>query len=338
MIRRLLVAGTGLTLLLVVAGAAVVFLAARNRLHAIDVTPGEVSASHGTYEVSFEHDGRERTYLVHVPAAAAAGAPLPLLLALHGGGGRARHMEDLTHLTQIADREGFLLAFPQAVDKNWNDGRTGIDTRAEKENIDDVGFLRRVVEDIGERLPVDRRRVYAAGISNGSMMSNRLACEAADVVAAVALVVGTAPLGFEETCRPGRAVAVAAFLSTDDPLVPYEGGEIVAILPFIKRGKVASADDLRRFWAANNGCGQGAAEETLREKTVADNSTVVRMTHTGCRAGAEVIFYRLDGAGHTWPGGKQYLSPWLVGTTNRDIDASEVLWQFFAAHPMPAAR
>jgi polyhydroxybutyrate depolymerase len=244
-------------------------------------------------------------------------------------------MDDLTHINSVADREGFLVAFPQGIGKNWNDGRPDSGSKAQKANVDDVGFIRAVIADISAKLKVDPRRVFATGISNGAIMSNRLACEAADKIAAVALVVGTAPYGLEESCAPGRPVPLMAFLSRDDPLVPYEGGEITALLNFIKRGKVVSADDLEGFWKLNNGCKGSAEVGQLPDRSAADHSTVTRTAQSQCDAGADVVFYRFDGSGHTWPGGKQYLSTWLVGTTNRDIDATELIWGFFAAHPMP---
>jgi polyhydroxybutyrate depolymerase len=332
--KVLLFAGGGLLVLLGVVAVAAIVLG-RGRLHSFDVTPGPVEAAAGTYEVKLEHDGRLRVYFVHVPPAISAGEPLALVLALHGGGGRAQQMNDLTHFNGVADREGFLVAYPQGVSKNWNDGRPDSGSKAQKEYVDDVGFILAVIEDAATRLRVDRRRVYATGISNGAIMSNRLACEAPDAIAAVALVVGTAPAGFESACSPARPVPLLAFLSENDPLVPYEGGEITALFKIVKRGKVVSAVDLESFWASNNGCSGGITAEDLPDVITADDSTVKRVGYVRCDAGADVVFYNLHGSGHTWPGGKQYLSPWLVGTTNRDIDATELIWQFFAAHPMP---
>ena len=323
-----------LLLALVVLVIVGVFVIARQRLQEIEVTPGPVSTQPGTYRVQLEHGGRDREYLVHVPPGA-GGASLPLFVALHGGGGTAERTDDLARLTPIADRDGFLVAFPQGIDKNWNDGRTGTRSKAQKENVDDVGFIRAVIDDIAANLPLDRRRVYAAGISNGALMSSRLACEAADVIAAVGLVVATAPAGFEAWCRPGRGVPVIAFLGTKDPLVPFEGGEIEAFVPFIKRGRVVSAEALIGFWVRQNGCDPAPTVTELPDVSTGDHSRVVLSEYGGCEEGAGVAFYRVEGGGHTWPGGKQYLTRWLVGYTNRDISASELMWRFFEAHALP---
>jgi polyhydroxybutyrate depolymerase len=125
------------------------------------------------------------------------------------------------------------------------------------------------------------------------------------------------------------------FLGTDDPLVPYKGGWIEAFVPFVKRGRVMGAEALQQFWAGNNGCSSGTELSSLPDLTGADDSTVTLLSAAGCRNGAAVDLYRIEGGGHTWPGGKQYLSPRLVGKTNRDISATQIIWRFFAAHPLP---
>ena len=335
MLTRLVWFTGSLLVALVVLVLLFLFVVGRHRLEEIEVTKGPVSTAPATYRVAIEHGEREREYLVHVPPAAEQGAPLPLVIALHGGGGKAETMDDLSKITPIADREGFLVAFPQGVSKSWNDGRKGTGSTAEKENVDDVGFIRAVVEDVAAKLALDRRRVYATGISNGAMMSSRLACEAADVVAAVAPVAGTVAEAFETWCRPGRPVAVIAFLSTKDPLVPFGGGQIEAFLPFLKRGRVVSADAFAAFWAANNGC-QGERQITeLPDRVQSDKSRVVLHEFGGCEGGATVALYVVEGGGHTWPGGQQYMTRWLVGRTNRDVSASELIWRFFAAQALP---
>src|SRR3990172_834937 len=199
--KILLLSGVVVVLLVVLVVAAGLVVRGL-RLSKTEVTPGPVSPQAGTYLATIDHGGRVRRYLLHVPPAAKDLQPLPLVVLLHGGGGPGDRIDDLTGMIAIADREGFLVALPDGVDKNWNDGRDDVRSTAHRENVDDVGFIRAMIDDVAAKTPVEARRVYAAGISNGAMMSSRLACEASDLIAAVGLVVGTAPEGFEETCRP----------------------------------------------------------------------------------------------------------------------------------------
>jgi polyhydroxybutyrate depolymerase len=331
LLKKLVLAMVALFLVAVVALMVAYLLVIRPyRLATIHVDEGPISAKAGTYRATLVHDERLRSYLVHVPPGAATGRALPLLVALHGGGGTAEGADDLMKLTPIADREGFLVAFPNAVGKNWNDGRRGRSNRA---SVDDVGFITAMIDDIAARLPVDRKRVFAAGISNGGFMSTRLACEAADRIAAVGTVDATAGVGFETTCKPGRPVPVIAFLGTADPLVPFGGGDIRVL--FIKWGRVLSADEFEAFWVGNNGCAPGPLRRDWPDINKSDGSHVVEETFSGCKANASVDFFRVVGGGHTWPGGEQYISPLLAGKSNRDLSASEQIWQFFAAHPLP---
>jgi len=335
MLTRVLAALAALAAVAIVAGVLAVYLLVwRYRLDAVDVREGPVAFEPGTYRAVMEHGGRVRTYLVHVPPGTDPAAPVPLLILLHGGGSNGRVMDDLTGINAIADRERFLVAFPQGVERNWNDGRPDSGSAAAKQGVDDVGFIVALIDDLAGRLPVDKRRVYAAGISNGAIMSNRLACEASDRVAAVGLVAGTAPAGFEAWCAPARAVLLIAFLGRDDPLVPFRGGEISTMLGFGSRGKVVSAAELEAFWSEKDGCGP-PNEAPVADVRRDDGSHAVRREWTACRDGSAVVAYEIEGGGHTWPGGKQYLSPLLVGKTNQDLDASELLWEFLRAHQLP---
>jgi polyhydroxybutyrate depolymerase len=318
--------------LLVLAGFATAAVAIfwNGALERTQITPGPVSLETGTYEVRLEHDGRQRRYLLHVPPGVTpAGEPLPLVFVLHGVGGSADSVDALTGFVPIADRERFLLAFPSAASLAWGDWR-------QPAEIDDVDFMRAVVADVSTRLPVDPRRIYATGISAGAVMSNRLACDAADVFAAVAPVVGVGPPVYQTRCRPVRPVSLIIFLSSRDQIVPFEGGGIKLLLPWVRFFPVISAAGFVSFWTQANGCSGPPATGALRDRTTADRSTVVLERYADCRDGSAVDFYAVEGAGHTWPGGRQYLSPLLIGTTNRDVVASELIWQFFAAHPMPA--
>jgi len=334
--RRVLVIGCGTSLVLVVVAVVAVLLVLRShRLERTEARKQEPSLAAGNYRWTLTFDGRERHYIVHVPDGIEPGNAAPLVLALHGGGGTGDRTDDLMKLTPVADKERFVVAFPDGIGKNWNDGRTDGVSEAHEKHIDDVGFLRALIDELSTKLSIDPKRVFAMGVSNGAMMSGRLACDLSDRIAAVGLVVGTGPAGLSDTCKPGRPVPFLAFNGTKDPLVPYGGGTIPAFVPWKDHGVVISVAELRSIWLKNNGCSTTPNVSELPDLDPGDGTRVVREAYGSCKAGADVVFYRVEGGGHTWPGGRQYLPERIIGKTNRDVSASEVIWRFFADHPMP---
>ncbi len=178
----------------------------------------------GDIRGTLESGGLPRTYLLHVPRRYDPAAAWPLVFALHGGGSQGRSMPGLTGLSRLADRRGFLVAYPDGVGRSWNDGREDPDVPAQRQRVDDVAFLTALLDDLTRRYRVDSARVYATGISNGGFMSQRLACEASTRIAAVAPVVATLGVELAARCRPARPVPVLMVNGADDPLVPFQGG------------------------------------------------------------------------------------------------------------------
>src|SRR5262245_14096167 len=127
-----------------------------------------------------------RLYKAKVPSK----TPMPLIFVLHGGGGSGSQMEELTRaqFNRLADKRNLLIVYPDGIGRSWNDGRSDLRVQAVQDNVDDVAFLKSLADKIAEQNSVDRRRIYSTGISNGGLMSYRLACDAADFVAAVAPV------------------------------------------------------------------------------------------------------------------------------------------------------
>lgn len=273
------------------------------------------------------HNDTNRSYRLYVPASVRANdAPVPLVLVLQGGGPGFDVM-DITRIAPVADREGFAVAFPNAVGDLWNDGALKAfganDSR-------DVGFLRRVVDDIEAKgLKVDRKRIYAIGLSNGGMMSLRLACEAADLFAGVGAVAASMPKALALDCRPSAPVSVIVVNGTDDPIVPYRGGTVrVGLVGF---GEVLSTDDTVALWARLNDCGPPAAPVPLGKSGRDGGSHAMQIDHE-C-PGARVRLVRVEGGGHAWPGGMQFLPSLLIGRVNRDVDAGQAAWAFFKGVP-----
>lgn len=272
-----------------------------------------------------QHGGLERTYRLYLPLARASSPPL--VLVLHGGGGSGAAMELLTQrrFNRAADRDGAVVVYPDGIDRSWNDGRD-LDTQSARDNVDDVGYLQALVARMADEFHVDRARVYATGISNGGLMSYRLACDAAETFAAVAPVTASFSEQLGPRCQPARPVAVAIFNGTADPLVPWAGGKI-SVLGF-SRGKVWSTADTFARWIVLDGCPAPVVEARV-DRDPADETALIVHRAGPCRGQVELRLYEIEGGGHTWPMGATYAWEWLVGRVSREVDAVQEIWDFF---------
>ncbi len=278
------------------------------------------------------HQGRERTYRLLLPKGYDKAKPAPLVLALHGGGGTADGMDRSTgaQFAREADKRGWVVVFPQGVAKGWNDGRPLTSRRdKQRKGVDDVAFLGALIDHLHKTRGIDRTRVYATGISNGGFMSFRLGLELSARIAAIAPV--TANLAkVHAGKRPTHPVGLLVINGTKDPLVPYAGGQVKVLGK--ARGAIFSTDESLVRWAALVGCGKAGKAVALPDTAPRDGARAYRQAWTPCGRGAHVELIRIEGGGHTWPGGQQYLPKLLVGTTCRDFDAVPVIFDFFARH------
>lgn len=283
---------------------------------------------------SFTWDGLKRTYVIHVPASSDKSKSMPLMIALHGGGGTGKKMEKLTlgGFNRLSDREGFVVVYPDGIEEHWNDGREKVQYRAHREKIDDVGFLSALIDHLAESGTTDKNHVYVTGISNGAMMSNRLACELTGRIRAIAPVAGNMPYDLVARCSPSRPIPVLMISGTKDPMMPWEGGE--AHFLRLKFGKVLSVPETIKFWATHNRCAPAPVVTREPDKDPQDGTHVRKEVYAGCASGTEVILYPVEGGGHTWPGGYRYLPEKLIGKTSEHIDANELIWGFFKKHSM----
>jgi polyhydroxybutyrate depolymerase len=274
--------------------------------------------------------GLERTYRIRIPSSYDKTTPLPLLIALHGGGGSGEKMEELTlrGFNRLSDKESFIVVYPDGIEKHWNDGRENVSYRAHREKIDDVGFISALIDHLAKQSNIDIKRVYVTGISNGAMMSFRLACELSEKITAIAPVSGAMPKDL--VCSPSRSVSVLVISNKEDPMVPWEGGEIR--LGRQRFGGVLSVDESVRLWVHHNQCSSSPVNTLEPDRDPKDGTRVRREEYGQGKGGTEVILYAIEGGGHTWPGGHQYLPAWIIGKTSRDVDANEVIWSFFKKH------
>ncbi|MBI3825897.1 MAG: esterase [Candidatus Rokubacteria bacterium] len=274
-------------------------------------------------------DGRERTFVIHVPPGVGADRPLPVVLVFHGGGATGAATERSIGFDRLADRDGFIAVYPDGLNRSWNDGRDDPVIPSYRDGIDDVAFVDALLAAVGRDRAIDARRIYATGISNGAIFSQYLAVRRASRIAAIAPVAGG--LGEPVRFTPDAAVSVLIMQGTDDPLVPYHGGAIT--LMNRPRGRILDTDAVVALWVRHNGCALSPVVEDVAHRDPDDGCRARRYVYPGGRDGSEVVLYRFEGGGHTWPGGRQYLPERVIGRVCRDVDATEVIWDFFRGHP-----
>lgn len=272
--------------------------------------------------------GRERSYRVHLPIGYSSAGPTPLLLAFHGGRSNAEQMASFSGLSHKADQAKFVVVYPNGTGNSataltWNGGNCC--GYAMENNVDDVAFVRALLDDLEQAVPIDRKRVYAAGMSNGAVLTYRLASELAERIAAIAAVAG--PMG-TPSCAPSRPVPVMHFHGTADEFAPFQGGKgpkSLADIDFFSVPHSIAA------WVKANGCAAGPTVAELPD-LAGDGTKVTIRTHGQGKDGAEVVLVEIAGAGHTWPG-QQPRVP-ALGKSTHNISANDMLWEFFQKHPM----
>ncbi len=265
--------------------------------------------------------GEKRQYLLYVPAAYNPQTPAPLVISIHGFAEWPAHQAQISRWNDLADEEGFILVYPSGTDfpKRWR--TTGLSSTPDDPALD-VQFIADLIDKLESEYNIDPARIYANGLSNGGGMSYLLACKMADRIAAIGSVAGayTYPL---DQCSPSRPMPLIAFHGDADPVVPYLGGPSRSFdIPF------PSVPEWMQGWAERNQC-QTAAP-------IAPEGEISGMTWSDCSQNAEVIFYTIAGAGHSWPGGEP-IPEWIVGKTSQAIDATQLIWHFFEQHPLPAS-
>jgi polyhydroxybutyrate depolymerase len=282
--------------------------------------------------------GKSRAYRTFVPPAVAgaqAGERFPAILAFHGTGGSAAQMAALTGFNALAERGRFVVVYPEGLNGQWNDGRPGINA-----DVDDVAFVRALVDELVQQYPVDRNRICATGISNGGHFCNRLAFDARDRIAAIAPIAAALSTTLAARADAPAPTPILMILGTADPIAPYKGGAI-GLTPFFRRGEMISAAEAAAYWVAANGLTSTPDISSEPDADPLDGTTVRQATYddpaadAGGSALAPVILLTVDGGGHTWPGGPQYLPEFVVGRTSRDVSASEMIWDFFQAQIGP---
>lgn len=288
----------------------------------------------GTYKKKLDIQvmGSRRYYLLHIPKGYDLSENAPLVLILHGAFSTPRQIEERSGFSELADREGFLVAYPSGAYgifgflKHWNAGHCC--GKAASDGIDDVGFLFDVIQDISEQFKVDRKRMYMAGFSNGGMLTYRFAAEHTDVLAAAASLAGS--IGGKASSdsplwvipEPAEPLPMIIFHARDDLVVPYQGG----VSPRKGREReYLSVDEAVGFWVKHNGCRPDPTTDRLYD------GRVTRQTWTDRHGRNDVILYSIENWGHQWPG-RYYPRMLEKDDPFCDFDAAVFLWDFFKQH------
>lgn len=279
----------------------------------------------GDYECSLECEGQNRSYLLHVPPCFDGSKRLPVVIVFHGMSANAKLIKKLTHLDETADKHGFLVVYPSGTGfglrKGFNCG--GCLSDFVERDADDVAFTKAILDDLVATACADPRRVYATGLSNGAMMCYRLAAEIPDRITAIAPVSGTLAT---DIGRPRCPVSVLHFHGTCDNVLPFHGPnpEKRNFYDFL------SVPETIRLFAGAAGCSQ-APVVTQCPDVDPDDETTVRVHRYGdCQPGIDVVLVEIVGGGHQWP---QHALPFrYLGDATNDIDANEMMWQFFCQH------
>lgn len=269
------------------------------------------------------HQGIQRTYQLYIPSRY-DGTALPLILVYHETFASGRDICRATRFSMLAERDRFIVAYPDAVNGSWNDGRAERTT-----SVDDVDFTRVLIDQIQSEFAIDLTRVYATGYSNGGHMVSRLAFELGETFAAVAPVASLLSVDLLNLVpRPKSKIPILLIHGTADPLTPFAGGS-----GFLGHGVVLSAWDTVDFWIGHNEASPIPQFDELPDSSPTDGTLARRQVHSPLNAhGAEVILISVEGGGHTWPGGQHLLPSTFLGLTGRDFSASEEIGSFFSRH------
>jgi polyhydroxybutyrate depolymerase len=259
---------------------------------------------------------QSRQYLLVIPSYDKS-APLPLVFDFHGSGSTPEKEIGYSDFARLAEKKGFILVAPKGLHDNG--GKASWNTTMDPGSVDDIALIKKIIQELTRELAIDEKKIYAAGMSGGARMSSRTACELSEIFAAIAPVAG---IQFPDDCAPARAMPVITFHGEEDMVNHYVHNNLSR--PYWKKG----VEDSVAGWVNRNGCNQNQQIEKISEM-------VTKFAWTDCKDGAEVIFYRIEDGGHTWPGSPIVLTtPWS-GNTRKDVIASERIWKFFEDHPLP---
>ncbi len=265
-------------------------------------------------------NGIERTFHLYIPSIYNDKKNVPLLIVLHGLGGAGKGIEKKTTLggfDKLAEEKGFIVVYPDGFNRKW--------TCYVRANIDDVKFISRLIDYLRDKYRINKKRIYITGMSNGGVMAFCLACKLSDKISAIATVAASMPENLYKNCQPKRNVSVLIIHGMDDPIVPWNGGDVIIFKRY--RGRVVSIWKTVEFWVNYNNCTL-QSKQYLPDLDPNDGTRVWVKKYVNKENNIKVVLYGIKGGGHTWPGGSTRLRR-ITGNISHDINACKIIWNFF---------
>lgn len=284
----------------------------------------ELDNKAGEQKTTLAFGGLSRSYLIHLPSNYPENAAaMPLVLVLHGAGGNAEIMRETSGMNDVADRENFVVVYPNGMGildnylLSWN--AVECCNYFKYPFVDDVGFLKELTGNLIAEYNIDTQRIYISGISNGGMMAYYMACNFSEAISAVAPVSASMP---RMNCEPIDFLSVIDIHGSADRVIPFSGGLSPGWFVNLFSLNFRSVPDAVSFWVKHNHCNKNAIEKR--------QGNVIKKLYDNCDEGVEVVLYAIGQSGHVWPGGKR---GWILSDKpTADLVASEVIWDFFKKH------
>jgi polyhydroxybutyrate depolymerase len=282
----------------------------------------------GPMEVQFGHDNYIRDVTFHIPKKLRK-RRRSLVVCLHDGGSNPEEMARVTRrsFNRLAEEDNFIVAYPRALNGYWNDGRQDSISLSHYRNIDDVGFISKVIDFAADSFKIEEERVYVTGFSEGGLMTFRLACELTVKIDAFAVVAASFSLDQIVECTPDTTISFMMINGTRDPILPFDGGQMM--IEGREAGSVLSAEEAINYWLLENGCTEKSVTRDVPNTDTFDETRSERTTWDNCKNKNKIVLIEVINGGHTWPGGRQFTNEKIVGKTSQDFDTAELIWKFF---------
>lgn len=282
----------------------------------------------GPKEVQFGHDNYIRNTTYHIPKKLRK-RRRSLVVCLHGGDDTPEDFMRITkrEFNKLSEHNNFVVAYPEALNKYWNDGREDSISLSHYDEIDDVGFIDKTIQYAIDSFRVEPERIFVTGLSDGGLMAFRLACELPGKINGIATVAASISLDQLVECTVDTTLSIMAINGTRDPILPYEGGQMM--VDEMEKGSMLPIEDAIEFLLKKNNCGEKVTHRDISNRDTYDETRSEKFIYSDCANGNKVVLIKVNNGGHTWPGGRQYEGQRNIGKTSKDFEATDEIWKFF---------